>query len=307
MQSFAVGGTYFADKVIPEEIVKPLETMSGGRIKITHNFSGSIVPDAEMHTAVGKGIIDMAITLNSYYSATMPIAALEYGYPGQYASIRDCLQFIRQGGEDLLRKAYMETFNIYHLWPIYDYSLDMVSTKPIPDLASIKGLKIRAPGSTGTVLGKAGASVVMMPGTELYTALSTKVIDAACYGAMNDVFSLGLQDVAKHAVIGLYKARLTADVVINPTVFNSLPDDLKEIVLRASISMGATGGYYNDWQNGIKTAEYKTKGGTIYDWATADRNQLAAYSLQIMDELAAKDPKYAGEAVKIFKTIFDQR
>ena len=91
VQSFAIPGTYFFDKVLGEEFVKPLEELSGGRLKIESVGSGAIVPDAEMHTATAKGVIDMSVTANFYYSGTMPVAVFEYGYPGLYTSRRDSI------------------------------------------------------------------------------------------------------------------------------------------------------------------------------------------------------------------------
>jgi TRAP-type mannitol/chloroaromatic compound transport system substrate-binding protein len=308
LQSFAEPGTYFHDKIMNETFIIPMEQMSNGRLKIEHSGSGSIVPNGEIHTAVGKGVVDMGYTTNLYYSGTLPVTKLEYGFPGQYEfPLRDQLQFLRLGYLDILKEAMEETFGVHYLMAVPDYRLDLVFTDPVPRLSDIDGKKIRVGGSLGQVLEKAGASVVFLPGSELYTSLSTGVIEGVGYGAMNDVMSLGLEEITSYAVLGVYKGKMVGDIMINPDLYNSLPEDLQVIIQYMCEHNAALGGRYNDWQNDVKTAEWRALGNTAIYWPKEDMEQLTKWSLEIMDELAAEDPRWTAPAVEIMKEIIAAR
>jgi TRAP-type mannitol/chloroaromatic compound transport system substrate-binding protein len=307
LQTFAEPGTYFHDKTIPEGWLIPLETVSNGRIKIEHSGSGTIVPNAEMHTAVGKGVIDMCMTTNLFFQGTLPVTALEYGYPGQFENMRDMQQFLRLGFHDILVDAYTETFNVHYLFAIPDYRLDLISTKPFPRLSDIKGSKLRVGGALGKVFGEVGASAVMLPGSEIYTALSTGVIDGAGYGGMNDAESIGLTEVAEYAVLGVYKAKIVGDCMINEDLWNTLPQDIQLIIQQTTEHLASYGGLYNDWQNTLKTIEVREMGGTTYKWPKEDFDTMAEISIKLMDELATEEPRWAAPAVKIMKEIMEGR
>ena len=70
--------------------------------------------------------------------------------------------------------------------------------KEINSLADLRGLKMRIPGLGGEVLQRAGGVPVAMPGSEIFTALQTGVIDATEWvGPYNDL-ALGLQEIAQY-------------------------------------------------------------------------------------------------------------
>ena len=70
--------------------------------------------------------------------------------------------------------------------------------KEINSLDDIKGLKIRMPGLGGEVWSRLGATTVVMPGGEIFTALQTGAIDATDWvGPYNDL-AFGLHKAAKY-------------------------------------------------------------------------------------------------------------
>ena len=67
----------------------------------------------------------------------------------------------------------------------------------------------------------------MMPGSEIYTALSTGVIESVVYGTISDAYSLGVPEVAKYCVKDIHKPHFAVDYMINKDVWESLPEDLQ--------------------------------------------------------------------------------
>jgi hypothetical protein len=73
------------------------------------------------------------------------------------------------------------------------------SKKPVRRLEDFKGLKIRVPqGMEADLLTRLGASVVVLPGTEIYSALDKGVVDATNWSVASDNDRLGFHKVAPY-------------------------------------------------------------------------------------------------------------
>jgi TRAP-type mannitol/chloroaromatic compound transport system substrate-binding protein len=70
--------------------------------------------------------------------------------------------------------------------------------KKISTIGDYKGLKMRIAGLGGKVIGRAGGSAVVIPGSEIYAALERGVIDAAEWVGPHDDMKLGLQNTARY-------------------------------------------------------------------------------------------------------------
>lgn len=107
--------------------------------------------------------------------------------------------------------------------------------KEINTVDDIKGLKMRIPGLAGEVWNRAGGTAVNIPGGELYTSLQTGVIDAVEWvGPYNDL-AFGFQQIAKHYYYpGWHEPGPTLELMVNKTAYESLPEDLQQIIDKAS-------------------------------------------------------------------------
>ena len=83
-----------------------------------------------------------------------------------------------RGGLELLRELY-KPFGAYTVGVMVWGLESWPSKKPIRNMEDFKGLKIREPqGMEAEFMAKAGASVVVLPGTEVFSAMDKGVIDA---------------------------------------------------------------------------------------------------------------------------------
>jgi len=107
--------------------------------------------------------------------------------------------------------------------------------KPIESLASLKGLKMRIPGLGGKVIAKAGVNPVLLPGSEIYTALERGTIDATEWvGPFHDL-RLGLYRAAKYYYYpGWHEPGPTLELTINKGAWDDLPKHLQMIVENAA-------------------------------------------------------------------------
>ncbi len=112
--------------------------------------------------------------------------------------------------------------------------------KPIESLSSLKGLKMRIPGLGGKVIARAGVNPVLLPGSEVYTALERGTIDATEWvGPFHDL-RLGLYRAAKYYYYpGWHEPGPTLELTINKAAWEKLPKHLQMIIENAAAASNA--------------------------------------------------------------------
>lgn len=220
---------------VRENFVEAVERMSDGRIEIEFFPVGALFPIQEGLEAVGSGIAEIGMMTGGYFSGKIgPMATLESGVPGaERNAIERHAFFYKKGFIDLARKAYAP-HNVYYLGPHISTQWDIVSTKPITSREDFDGLKIRAFGIEAKWYEAMGASTVLLGGGEIYTALSTGVIDAARWGSPSVIQSIGLHEVADYYIQPSPMPAPNNNFLINQQAWDSLPDDLKAMMAEAA-------------------------------------------------------------------------
>lgn len=131
-----------------------------------------------------------------------------------------------------MKKVYSDT-GIISLAPIENGFRGLSNRKrPIKSPSDVKGLKIRHPGFPTYVAfyNAMKASAVKVPYAELYTSLQKGVIDAQDNGPIN-TYTMAFYEVQpyytwmKHAICYI-------TLGINKKLFGSLPDDIKNILIK---------------------------------------------------------------------------
>jgi len=107
--------------------------------------------------------------------------------------------------------------------------------KEVNSLEDMKGLKIRLPGLAGEVMNRIGASAVNLPGSEIFTAMETGVIDATDWvGPYNDL-AFGLHQVAKYYYSPAWnEPSAILEGTVNLEAWQALPEDLQQVVIQAA-------------------------------------------------------------------------
>ena len=85
----------------------------------------------------------------------------------------------------MLREAYAK-YNVYPVGVSWWGVESIVAKKPIKKMEDFKGVKFRSPqGMTAEILTKLGASIVVLPGGEVFSALDKGVVDAADWATIS--------------------------------------------------------------------------------------------------------------------------
>jgi len=281
-------GLYTGAKTVTDYITKA----SGGRLTVELFGSGEIVPAFETMNAVASGTVEMGHGYPSYWSSLHPamnfLAPVPFGLTPQ----EQFAWFRYGGGNELAEELYNElglkffvSGNVMaqgHGW----------FNRDINSIDDYKGLKMRIGGLGGRVLAAAGTTVVSIPLGEVLGALQNGTIDAAEFvGPLNDL-AFGLQQAASNYYWpGWQEPSGIMDCFINTESWNSLDDELKEIVRGA-----------NGLANEVVMSEYTARNAQSLDILKNDHNvtvkqlnddtlgALAGLAKQVISDEAAKSP-----------------
>ena len=233
-----------------------VEKMSAGRLKIRVYGGGELVPPLEAFENVSNGTAQIGHGAAYYWAGKRPafqfFASVPFGMNAQQINA----WMISGEGLKLWEEAY-EPFNVIP-FPGGNTGVQMGGwfNKEINSLADLKGLKMRIPGLGGKVFTRAGGTSVNVPGQEIYTNLERGVIDATEWIGPYHDYVMGFHKIAKYYYYPSWQEGGTClEFFVNKQAFESLSEDLQEIVRIASAGM-------NTWmlsQFEAKNARYLEK------------------------------------------------
>ena len=170
-----------------------------------------------------------------------------------------------------------------------------------------KGLKMRIPGLGGKVVAKAGGTVVLTPGGEIFTNLERGVIDATEWVGPYHDLRLGLYQAAKYYYYpGFHEPGTYLEYFFNKKTYESLPKDLQHIIDAACMESEAWVLTQFDANNGaaLQTLINKHKVQLI-KYPDDVLNALRPMAEEVLEEEAAKSPiaKKVNESFKKFQKV----
>lgn len=235
-----------------ENLAKRIETASNGRLKIKVFAGGELVPPLEVFDAVRSGTAQMGHDSAYYHRGKVPAAVYFTTVPFGL-NVNEFNAWIYYGGGlELWQELYAE-FGLVP-FPAGNTGVQMLGwfNREINSVEDLSGLKMRIPGLGGEVMQRAGATQVTLAASEIFTSLQTGAVDAAEWvGPYNDL-ALGLHEAARYYYYpGFHEPGPNIECIINQEAWNTLPDDLQEIVRSAcqAISLDILSEYM--WGNAV--------------------------------------------------------
>jgi TRAP-type mannitol/chloroaromatic compound transport system substrate-binding protein len=225
-------------------LVKSIDEMSAGRLKIEPSAAGQVVPAFEVLDATHKGVLDAAHSWPGYWTGKNTAAGL-FGVPpgGPFGLGRDeFLSWMLSGGglelyNEMLQKelklnvvAFMTTTLPY--WEAFGWL-----KKPFEDLAELRRIKFRTSGLGLDMLRHMGMVGVQVPGGEVLPALERGTIDGAEWGIPSQDIQMGFHNITKfYYMPDMRQPPVAHELLINKTKWDELSPDLKAIVVHATRS-----------------------------------------------------------------------
>jgi TRAP-type C4-dicarboxylate transport system substrate-binding protein len=197
-----------------------------GQLEIQYAGGPEVIPNQEQVEAARMGVVDMVFTTDGYYVSAVPeVNALS-------VSVLDGWEERAKGVNAFLDKIHQEKVNCVYLGRLgHNLPFTLYLTKPVKGIEDIKGLKIRCSPTLIGFLKKLGAQPVVIPPTEVYTALERGVVDGFMWPA-GLIRDWGWEKVTKYVVQpGVYNGANV--VVMNKKKWDEIPGDLQKLLIEA--------------------------------------------------------------------------
>ena len=217
-----------------DQFAADVKAATGGRVEVQVFGAEQLFKANQNHAAVARGQVEAAAILNFQWGGTIPeMNAMSIPFLMTHAA-----QLKKFPGSEAakLLEAKMEEKGVKPIaWMVDANDGIFTSAKP-PALvrpADFKGVKIRGLNKLfDSGLAALGANPVSMPGSEVYQALQSGVIDAGFTG-VDAAYSRRFYEVQKY---GAASEIITAysNLVVNPAWWGKLPDDLRQAVQGAA-------------------------------------------------------------------------
>jgi len=277
-----------------------LKNATGGRIQLKIFEPGKLVPAFQIMEAVKEKKVQAGYTWIGYdmgkISALPLLAAVPYGMePWEFNA------WWYYGGGDKLAEELYAPHNVHPLLcGIIGPETAGWFSFEIDSLDKIKGLKIRFAGLGGKVMQKAGASVTMLPGGEIFQALEKGNIDATEFSLPEVDEKLGFHQIVKNNYFpGWHQTFTSLHLIVNKGIWDDLSDENKAMMNMACMA-GVTNSLSKSEANqGPILAGFPAKGVTPRKLPPTVLKELYRLTQEVLEEEAAND--------EMFKKIWESQ
>ncbi|MAA65838.1 MAG: twin-arginine translocation pathway signal protein [Alteromonadaceae bacterium] len=212
-----------------ERIKRIIEEGSDGRMELKLYEAGALFKAKQTFDAVSRGILEMGTISPAYAQDKMTLAGIASGLPFAFRNVWEAAYFHQGLGFEKMLREEAAQYGVY--WATDKvYPTEMVVKKPINSWDDFSSLKIRSSGALQKFLTEAGAAASYVPGSELYPALDSGVVDGAHWGAAQGAYSMGLYEVAKYHVKPALNIAGTDVIIVSQKALDKLPKDLQDLV-----------------------------------------------------------------------------
>lgn len=230
-----------------ERVARNVAAISEGRLTIRVYADGELVKALECFDAVSSGSADMYHGAEYYWTGKVKGFAFFTAVPfGMTAT--EIMGWMREGGGQGLWEELSGQFNVIAFHAANTgHQMGGWFRREIRSIDDWRGLKMRIPGLGGEVVRRLGGSAVVIPGGDIFEALTNGTIDATEWvGPWNDE-ALGFHRAAPlYYGPGFHEPGSALALGINRRVWDSLsPGD--QAIFRAACAE------CNDWSLGAFT------------------------------------------------------
>ena len=285
-----------------DDMADRMRISSGGRLDIRTTGAGEIVPALEILPAVRDGIAEMC--LGDSWAIQDEIGNVAYlltttGTPGAPKALDMMAWYYVGGGDELVKEIfgpYGETVGVGCMTT----ELFCHSNVKLESMADFDGIKFRTPGLWGEILTDFGASVIYLPGGEVYAAAETGILDSFEYSTPSTDWPLGFHEITKYiGVPGIHNVAPPIYQVVGHDPWNKLPEDLRAI-LKAEVKANFFDGYMVDVMRDAEAMQnYKDYGNEVFRLSDEFQEQAIKEGVKRMQQFAAEDP--------LFKKVFEHQ
>ena len=280
---------------VAAQFAKNVEKFSGGSLKVQMFYSSSVTgKSAEVFNSAQTGIIDCDMTGAGYQTGKNAAFQFAGDVMGGYDNPYQQYEFLNFPGA---QEAVDALYNKYGMtligWWIPGHE-SLISSRPIPDVASLKDFKFRSPpGMESMIFTALGAKPIVMDFGEVPTALQTGLIDGADYSSLATNYAGGHYEQNKYATYPGFHSMPADHLACNTKVWKKLKKHERGAMLAAIEIAGRTITSLVERKNAEAVKALNEMGVTLHDWSREDRLKFRQAALGAWEEWKKKSPEAA--------------
>ena len=280
---------------VAAQFAKNVEMFSGGSLKVEMFYSSSVTgKSAEVFNSAQTGIIDCDMTGAGYQTGKNAAFQFAGDVMGGYDNPYQQYEFLNfPGAQDAVDALYNKYGMTLIGWWIPGHE-SLISSRPIPDVASLKDFKFRSPpGMESMIFTALGAKPIVMDFGEVPTALQTGLIDGADYSSLATNYAGGHYEQNKYATYPGFHSMPADHLACNTKVWNKLKPHEQGAMLAAIEICGRTITSLVERKNAEAVKALQEMGVTLHDWSREDRLKFRQAALGAWEEWKKKSPEAA--------------
>jgi len=206
--------------------------LTDGRIKINVFQAGALGPALKVTETVQKGVADAGHNWPGYDWAIDRAGAIFGGWSAGPNPEETLMWLYNGGGAELWKQWRKEKFDVVIVpCGVLETEFFMHAHKPVRTVEDMKGLKLRTSAAWAEIAPMLGASTVILPGSEVFSALERKVVDAIEWGGPGINLSEGFHKIAKYVMTpGLHQPSGAHECMFNKNVWAKIGDKDKALL-----------------------------------------------------------------------------
>jgi TRAP-type transport system periplasmic protein len=272
-----------------EVFLNNVQTASKGDMKFI--FSGpETVPPFQQLQPVSSGVFQVLLTHGAYHFGETPYLATVEAMGGDLKKWRDA------GVRELVDKHYQQRgLKLVALAQTPEKSaLQMIVRQPIGPSGDLQGRKLRGTVTHTGVLQLLGASPVVLPPADIYSAVDKGVVDGFVWPVIG-ILDFRWYEVAKYQIRPTF-GQLTYPIFFNLAAWNKLTDQQKTILLEEGRK--AEDNFGGEWTKlaSDEAAKLKEHGMQVTEVGAGKRDMMDKALNDALFEIGMKaSPKDIGE------------
>ncbi len=276
-----------------EVMAQRVEAMSDGRFRIRCYPAGEIVPAVQVMDAAQQGTVQIGHTASYYFIGKNPALAFDCCVPFGLTSRQQTAWLTEGGGLELMRGLFAD-FQLT-TFPAGNTGAQMGGwfRREISGADDLKGLRMRIPGLGGEVMDRLGATVQLLAGGEIYTALERGAIDATEWVGPYDDEKLGFHKVAEYYYYpGWWEPGPSLSYHVNLEAWGKLPKAYQEMFAAAASESATVMQARYDQRNPAALARLLDEGVDMRPFSDDLMRAARDISFEMLEEQAAADATY---------------
>ncbi|MCA0043933.1 TRAP transporter substrate-binding protein [Celeribacter litoreus] len=275
-----------------------LTAASDGELDVTVYGAGKLVPSLQIFDAVQQGTLDAGITSPLYVAGRFPAVQLFGGIPFGPDAITHTGWLYEGGGAEIWSEIYAEQGVKTIPCGLMDSEAGGWYNFEINTVEDLDGKKVRFAGLAGEAMAKVGASIVLLPGGEIYPGLEKGIIDGTELSMPAIDITLGLQDVGKYYYLpGWHQPAAMNELIINMAKWESLEESQQTLIEETCKAVNLTSIMSTLTANSDAIAEFEAAGVEIRSFPEEVLVPLKAAFDEVIAEQTAED--------ETFKRVWD--